>query len=298
MVSAQGWEELLRTAETVRRQSSSDAAMPRRRRRRGILLGTLVAAAGLLLLHPGGTPVRADAGLDSDLFALTNQDRASNGVGALGHNSTLQYIGENAPAAPCGGSIAGRSEDMINRNYFAHPIPPCGKYVFVVMQAYGVNYRSAGENIGWESGAGDAAGYINGQFMASPEHRSNILNGNYTDLGIGSWTSGAGAWSGGGGAYTHVWMFSEEFAQLGPPPPQPQPTASGTPPRNSPAPPTPQVPPISVAPATPTAPAPPSSHPAPTVPPRPQVPGLPLLYTSQGVISDAVLSVLEGYLLD
>ena len=78
---------------------------------------------------------------------------------------------------------------MIARNYFSHQIPPCNKYVFSMMQAYGVNYRLAGENIGWTAGAGDgtaSADLVNGKFMASPEHRANILDSRYTHLGLGS----------------------------------------------------------------------------------------------------------------
>jgi uncharacterized protein YkwD len=297
MEAASTWDDLLRTGDGVR--AGQPEIVARGRLRPLLFAGALASIAAAVLLQPRPVAVHADGGLDSSLFTLTNQDRASNGVGALNHNSTLQYLAENAPISPCGARLAGRSQDMINRNYFSHHIPSCGVYVFGSMQAYGIGYRSAGENIGWESGSGDAAGYINGQFMASPEHRDNILNANYTDLGTGSATSGNAAWSGGGGSYAHVWMFSEEFAQLGqappPPPPPPPATASGTPTRNSPAPPTPAAPPISTATPIPTL---PPHQPVPTTPAQPQSAGLPLVYTSQGVISDAVLSVLEGYLLD
>ena len=62
-----------------------------------------------------------------------------------------------------------------------------------MMQAFGIRYQSAGENIGWNTygDAGTAASQINSAFMNSPDHRSNILNGNFTALGIGSDNSGS-----------------------------------------------------------------------------------------------------------
>ena len=89
-------------------------------------------------------------------------------------------IGENARYDCNGIEVNGRSDDMIQRNYFAHPILGCGQLVFSMMSAFGVHYKSAGENIGWVSGEGSAtaaADYINGAFMNSPDHRSNILDG-------------------------------------------------------------------------------------------------------------------------
>src|SRR5205807_7985774 len=134
-------------------------------------------------------PIASNSRHDSTLFSLTNQDHSSNGVRSMSYNGTLANIGEGATYRCSGITVNGRSVDMIQRNYFSHVIAGCGQYVFSMMQAYGVRYRSAGENIGWvdnETNGGSAASYINGQFMNSPDHRSNILNGNYTSMGPGS----------------------------------------------------------------------------------------------------------------
>jgi uncharacterized protein YkwD len=227
--SSDTWTELLRTASLVRAEAlpalAPDGPSPWARFARPILLGAVVVAgvafAVTNVLH-SSVRVTADSGLDSRLFSLTNQDRASNGVGSMTHNGTLQNIGEGAHYNGCAsGGVNGRSVDMIQRGYFSHQIPPCNMYVFTMMRAFGINYRSAGENIGWESGSGDPAGYVNTQFMNSPDHRANILNGNYTDLGIGSAFSGGANGCCGGNA--NDWMFSEEFAQLSSPPPPPPP---------------------------------------------------------------------------
>ncbi|MBV8300376.1 MAG: hypothetical protein JOY68_00455 [Candidatus Dormibacteraeota bacterium] len=272
----------------------------------GIAAGCAVAAA-LAVLHLAGSaaPAAADSGADGTLFSLTNSDRASNGVASLSYSGTLQTIGEGGYYGGCGFAVHGRSVDMIERNYFAHPILNCGQLVFSIMQAYGVPYRSAGENIGWVSGetsGGAAANYINGAFMNSPDHRANILDGNYTEMGVGSDATAPGqSWTGAGSpGYTNVWIFSEEFAQVGnagppPPPPTPRPTSGGTP-RNSPAPPAPAQAPATTTPA-------PTPRPTPTPIPVPAavLPAFapaPLNFEFQGLLPSSVESVLEAYLDD
>jgi uncharacterized protein YkwD len=312
------WAELVRTAALVRASAGIEAV--RRRPRRPLLryaLSTAVVAvaAGIALSHVlhATVSVGADGAADSTLFSLTNQDRASNGVRAVSQSGTLQSIGESARWTGCGPVIYGRSDDMITRDYFAHQIPPCNQYVFSMMQAYGVNYRLAGENIGWASGAGSAtasATYINGQFMNSPDHRANILNAGYTHLGIGSWGTAAGAtWHYPGSAsYTDVWMFSEEFAELAsaPPPPAPRPTPRPAPqpvPRNSPAPPPPALPPATSAPTAAAGAPTPTPTPAATATPIPAglLPGYapaPPVTTYEGLLPNSVESVLEAFLVD
>jgi uncharacterized protein YkwD len=313
--SGDRWIALQRTGDAVRVDPAAIAIVERRWPWRATLgAAALFAAAclGIGQLIDSAFSAHADASADSTLFSLTNQDRASNGVHALSLNSTLQAIGENARYTGCGPTIYGRSEDMVQRNYFSHQIPPCGQYVFSIMHAYGVNYQLAGENIGWVAGAGvgtASANYINGQFMNSPDHRANILEPRYTHLGVGSW-SGA-SWSyPGGGSYANVWLFSEEFAQLGssPPPPThtPPPPTHRPAPRNSAAPRPPAVPPVTSTPppAAPSTPAPtPTSTPTPTPTPVPTallpsaVPP-PLYPAYEGLLSNSIESVLESFLID
>ena len=195
-------DALLRSAAQVRADQPEVESGTRSWRRFAITAVYSVALGGLALaaVHAAGdaTPVRADGGADGALFSLTNQDRASNGVRSLNGNGSLAAIAEAGRYNGCGFPVNGRSADMIQRNYFAHPILGCGQVVFSMMSAYGVHYLSAGENIGWNTGGSTSA--INVAFMNSSEHRSNILNPNYTDLGVGSATSGSSAWTGGGGS--------------------------------------------------------------------------------------------------
>ena len=312
------WEELQRTAALVRPESSTpDHYAPRwsRRARGKLLAGAVTGTVALLVAFRGGpAPALADATADQDLFSLTNQDRASNGLPALQWQSTLGAIGENKPYGGCGFTVYGRSQDMISRNYFAHPILNCGgQLVFNMMSADGINYRLAGENIGWASGAGSAAAsasYINQQFMNSTEHRDNILQTGFTHMGVGSILSPSGYnWTGAGSPIQNVWMFSEEFAGLSsappPPAPAPKPTAAprpsgGTAGTTTPA--TPQPTPAQTALPTPqpTATPVPTPTPSPTPVPAPNLgaPQPPLLFSGGGLIEDSVQAVLEAFLFD
>jgi uncharacterized protein YkwD len=190
---------------------------PGRRLRRALAHAVVATsiAAGAAAWTAAPRAVHADATFDQVLFSLINQDRAANGLPALRWNAQLSSLGESAPYGGCGFTVLGRAQDMIQRNYFAHTI--CGtQNVFNVMQADHVGYSSAGENIGWESGYTDptqAAQYLNTEFMNSADHRANILNASFTDVGTGSWATAPGqVWTGGGGSFSNVFMASEEFA--------------------------------------------------------------------------------------
>ncbi|MGO8686024.1 MAG: CAP domain-containing protein [Candidatus Dormibacteria bacterium] len=306
------WEALCRTAIEVRAERAPRRA--RRPRARGLVLaaGALLGVALFAATHFDVQPVGADAGADSDLFALTNQDRSSNGVAALADNSTLGAIGEAAPYSGCSGAgtVDGRAQDMINRDYFSHQIPPCNEYVWPMMSAFGVHYRSAGENIGWESGYGSgssSASQVNTDFMNSPDHRTNILNPNFTDLGVGSATAASGwSYSSTSGTFSDVWMFAEEFAQLGSPAPPPTapPARSSAPASTQPAPSTPTPTPSPTASPTPS----PSPSAAPTPSPTPAAPlpayepggaySGPELIAINGLISETIESTLEAFLFN
>jgi uncharacterized protein YkwD len=316
------WGDLQRTAASVRAENPlCDAAAPikksapgsRRIRSATVFIGAVVVAASAASLGAGhASPALADATADQDLFSLTNQDRASNGLPALQSHSTLSAIGENKPYSGCGFTVYGRSQDMISRNYFSHPILNCGgQLVFNMMSASGIAYKIAGENIGWAAGAGGAASsasYINQQFMNSPEHRANILQGSFTHLGVGSILSPSGyTWNGTSPGQQNVWMFSEEFAGLSsappPPAPAPKPTAPPAPSggtAGTTAPQTPEPTPAQTAVPTPEPTATPAPTPAPTPTPAPELgaPAPPLVYSGGGLIADSIQAVLEAFLFD
>jgi uncharacterized protein YkwD len=299
------WDQLLRTAAAVRAEPVGAVAPARGRNlaiaaRRVVTAATVLAACTLAVLHLAGSTsvVSANGGADSTLFSLTNSDRTSNGVHSLTFSGTLQAIGENAGYNCNGIRISGRSYDMIHRNYFAHPILGCGQLVFSMMQAFGVHYRFAGENIGWVNGGlsgGSAANYINGAFMASSEHRANILNSRYTEMGVGSDESSPGVVWTGVGRQTGVWMFSEEFAQVGSsPPPRPAPRPRPPGPRNSPHPAPPGAGALTAGPKAGAAPTP-TALPIPFASLPANLPAPPISQY-EGLLPNSIESVLEAFL--
>jgi uncharacterized protein YkwD len=112
-----------------------------------------------------GKNVAADQKLAVDLL---NADRAKNGLSPLKTNSQLTSLAGNY------------AQDMINRNFFAHSNPE-GQTPFDRMKAAGISYTSAGENIAINNNvtAAETA------FMNSSGHKANILNKDYTDVGVG-----------------------------------------------------------------------------------------------------------------
>lgn len=109
--------------------------------------------------------------LEEDLFARHNEARAAAGLAPYGEQSCLRSV-----AVRWARSMAERSALEHNPNY-ANQIVQCSDDVLV------------GENVGVgyvESGG--AAGVFDA-FMASPTHRSNILDTDFQLMGIGVWSS-------------------------------------------------------------------------------------------------------------
>ena len=75
----------------------------------------------------------------------------------------------------------GKAVDMINKQYFAH-VSPDGTDVAKLSKVYGYDYIFLGENLAM----GDfvSSWDVMQGWMNSPGHRANILNKNYSEIGI------------------------------------------------------------------------------------------------------------------
>lgn len=186
------------------------------------LLQSMVATALLsvsLVLAAPASPARADATFNQQLLTLMNQSRAANGLAPLLSYAPIGSVAESGNYGGCGYNVAGRATDMGTRNYFSHTILNCGtQNVFRMLTAAGIQWSSAAENIGWESGSPDpltAARRLHDQFMNSPGHRANILEPASTHVGVGSWHTAPGqTWSGGGAPYSNVTLTAVVFARV------------------------------------------------------------------------------------
>jgi len=106
----------------------------------------------------------------TDMIRLINKERMATGLRPLTENKLLD---ESAKAKAC---------DMRDNNYFEH-ISPDGKQPWYFIKKAGYDYYHAGENIARDynnSTKRTATAYMN-----SEEHRDNILDPAYTEVGIG-----------------------------------------------------------------------------------------------------------------
>ena len=81
-----------------------------------------------------------------------------------------------------------KAEDMRDRQYFDHTSPTYGS-PFDMMKKFGIGFRTAGENIAMGQ---ESVEEVMVDWMLSPGHRANILNGKYTKLGVGYCTDASG----------------------------------------------------------------------------------------------------------
>lgn len=137
--------------------------------------------AGTTESGTGDTNTSNDETADKDaseqaqaVLKIVNQERAKQGLKALVLDKQLNNVAQL------------KAEDMKKNNYFDHNSPTLGS-PFDLMRSQGVSYRTAGENIA--AGQQSAEAVMN-SWMNSSGHRANILNANYTKLGVGFCTGG------------------------------------------------------------------------------------------------------------
>jgi uncharacterized protein YkwD len=111
-----------------------------------------------------------DPGLESQVVALINQERLNNGLPAL----TVQ------PALTA--AARGHSQDMACNAFFSH-IGSDGSTTRDRVTRQGYSTIWVGENI--YGGMMSSPSVIVTWWMNSAPHRANILNTNYTSIGIG-----------------------------------------------------------------------------------------------------------------
>lgn len=135
------------------------------------------------LIYPGQTiniPTLDSAvtNYEQEVIRLVNEIRAENGLNALTYDWELSRVARY------------KSRDMKDNNYFSHTSPVYGS-PFQMIKNFGISFRSAGENIA--KGYSTPQAVVNG-WMNSSGHRANILNANYTHIGVG-YVSGGNYWT-------------------------------------------------------------------------------------------------------
>lgn len=121
--------------------------------------------------EPQPAPGTGTVSLTADelkMFQLVNQERTKSGAGALKINPGLVKVARL------------KARDMIKNGYFSHTSPTYGS-PFDMMKQFGIRYSYAGENLAGAPTVDSA----HVSLMNSSGHRRNILNSNFTEVGIG-----------------------------------------------------------------------------------------------------------------
>lgn len=106
---------------------------------------------------------------EAEVIRLVNDIRKQNGLSPLTANWELSRVARY------------KSQDMVDNRYFAHSSPTYGT-PFEMMRAFGLSFRTAGENIAY--GYATPQKVVDG-WMNSSGHRANILNASYKQIGVG-----------------------------------------------------------------------------------------------------------------
>jgi uncharacterized protein YkwD len=109
-----------------------------------------------------------DRSLEKEMLDLVNQERRRAGLFPLREDTMLTRIARQ------------HSRDMFVHGYFCH-VAPGGHSPFDRMEAAGIRYVAAGENIA----LAPTLTIAHQGLMHSPGHRANILNKGYDRVGIG-----------------------------------------------------------------------------------------------------------------
>ncbi|TQR41128.1 CAP domain-containing protein [Paenibacillus popilliae] len=105
---------------------------------------------------------------EQQVLDLVNQERSKTGLGSLSRSGELSNV------------AMVKAQDMYNNNYFDHNSPTHGS-PFDMLQEFGITFNTAGENI---AKGQTTPTQVMKDWMNSPGHRANILNNNYTHIGI------------------------------------------------------------------------------------------------------------------
>lgn len=106
---------------------------------------------------------------EAQVVQITNAERRRHGLADLQVDAGLSHVARE------------KSNDMQANNYFSHTSPTYGS-PFDMMRDFGVSYSAAAENIAFGQQSPEQ---VVEAWMNSEGHRQNILNGNFTHIGVG-----------------------------------------------------------------------------------------------------------------
>ena len=107
--------------------------------------------------------------VEEQVVNLVNKERAKEGLAPLTIDWELARVAKY------------KSQDMHDKKYFSHTSPTYGS-PFDMMKKFDISYKSAGENIAQGQ---KSATQVMDAWMNSSGHRANIMNAQFTHIGVG-----------------------------------------------------------------------------------------------------------------
>jgi hypothetical protein len=138
----------------------------------GIMLGLVLlsfAAANMHALLWMGSEWMVSTVLPAVIIDLTNEERETGSLGSLSHSEVLDRAAQM------------KADDMAKNEYFAH-YSPAGVSPWYWFDQSSYNFIHAGENLAVHFT--DSSDVVDA-WMQSPAHKANILNGSFTEIGVG-----------------------------------------------------------------------------------------------------------------
>src|SRR2546421_1446431 len=154
----------------------------------GLLAVVVWSAASPAAAVPGARAVPMQS-LQSGVLAELNAFRHAHGLGPLRLSSALSAAARQ------------HSIEMADRGYFSHDSANGSTFDKRIARFYPMGFHhfwSVGENLLWSSPDVDAAGAVK-MWINSPEHKANMLNRQWREIGISAVPSSSapGPYSGG-----------------------------------------------------------------------------------------------------
>ncbi|HEK4784471.1 TPA: sporulation protein [Clostridioides difficile] len=116
-----------------------------------------------------GSTSESFSAYQKEVVDLVNIERAKAGLNPLTLDSSISNVATK------------KSQDMVDNNYFSHNSPTYGS-PFDMLKKFGISYKTAGENIAM--GQKTPKEVVNA-WMNSEGHRKNIMNPNFSKIGVG-----------------------------------------------------------------------------------------------------------------
>ncbi|HBG1792286.1 TPA: sporulation protein [Clostridioides difficile] len=116
-----------------------------------------------------GSTSESFSAYQKEVVDLVNIERAKAGLNPLTLDSSISNVATK------------KSQDMIDNNYFSHNSPTYGS-PFDMLKKFGISYKTAGENIAMVQ---KTPKEVVNAWMNSEGHRKNIMNPNFSKIGVG-----------------------------------------------------------------------------------------------------------------